>query len=68
MIFMLATNICICLSNRRTGYENILARIDGIAYKQVVISSVTLAELKHCITKSVKKKANRIKLGYFLYH
>jgi len=67
MIFMLDTNICICLLNRRTGYENILARIDGLAYEQVIISSITLAELKYGITKSVKKEANRIKLGYFLY-
>jgi tRNA(fMet)-specific endonuclease VapC len=67
MIFMLDTNICICLLNRSTGYENILARIDGLAYEQVVISSLTLAELKYGIAKSVKKEANRIKLGYFLY-
>ncbi len=67
MIFMLDTNICICLLNRRTGYENILARIDGLAYEQVVISSLTLAELKYGIAKSVKKEANRIKLVYFLY-
>ncbi len=67
MIFMLDTNICICFLNRRTGYENILARIDGLAYEQVVISSLTLAELKYGIAKSVKKEANRIKLGYFLY-
>lgn len=67
MIFMLDTNICICLLNRRTGYENILARIDGLAYEQVVISSLTLAELKYGIAKSVMKEANRIKLEYFLY-
>jgi tRNA(fMet)-specific endonuclease VapC len=67
MIFMLDTNICICLLNRSTGYENILARIDGLAYEQVVISSLTLAELKYGIAKSVKKEANRIKLGFFLY-
>jgi tRNA(fMet)-specific endonuclease VapC len=67
MIFLLDTNICICLSNRRTGYENILARIDGLAYDQAVISSLTLTELKYGIAKSVKKEANRIKLGYFLY-
>jgi tRNA(fMet)-specific endonuclease VapC len=67
MIFMLDTNICICLLNRSTGYENILARIDGMAYDQVVISSLTLAELKYGIARSFKKEANRIKLGYFLY-
>jgi tRNA(fMet)-specific endonuclease VapC len=67
MLFMLDANICIYLLNRRTGYENILARIDGLAYEQVVISSLTLAELRYGIAKSVKKEANRVKLEYFLY-
>jgi tRNA(fMet)-specific endonuclease VapC len=67
MIFMLDTNICICLLNRSTGYENILSRINCVEYKQVVISSLTLKKLKYSIAKSVKKEANRIKLGYFLY-
>jgi tRNA(fMet)-specific endonuclease VapC len=67
MIFMLDTNICIYLLNRRTGYEKILARIDGLSYQEVVISSLTLAELKYGIAKSVKKEANRTKLEYFLY-
>ncbi|WP_340122469.1 type II toxin-antitoxin system tRNA(fMet)-specific endonuclease VapC [Methylobacter svalbardensis] len=67
MIFMLDTNSCIYLLNRSIGYENILAKIDGLAYEQVVISSLTLAELKYGIAKSVKKEANRIKLEYFLY-
>jgi len=67
MIYMLDTNICICLLNRRVGYEKILTRIDGLAYQQLVISSVTLAELKYGIAKSVKKEANRTKLQYFLY-
>jgi tRNA(fMet)-specific endonuclease VapC len=30
-------------------------------------TSLTLAELKYGIAKSVKKEANRTKLGYFLY-
>ncbi|MGZ8161391.1 MAG: type II toxin-antitoxin system tRNA(fMet)-specific endonuclease VapC [Methylobacter sp.] len=67
MIFMLDTNSCIYLLNRSIGYEDILAKIDGLAYEQVVISSLTLAELKYGIAKSVKKEANRIKLEYFLY-
>ncbi|WP_411728713.1 type II toxin-antitoxin system VapC family toxin [Methyloglobulus sp.] len=64
---MLDTNIWICLLNRRTGYENILVRIDGLAYEQVVISSITLAELRYGIAKSVKKAANRTKLDFFLH-
>lgn len=64
MIYMLDTNLGICLLNRSTGYGNILARIDGLAYEQLVISSLRLAELKYGIVKSVKKEANRIKLEY----
>lgn len=67
MIFMLDTNTCMCLLNRSTGYQKILARIDGLAYEQLVISSVTLAELRYVIAKNVKKSANRTKLEYFLY-
>lgn len=67
MIFMLDTNICIYLLNRKPGYKNILSRLDGIPYEQVVISSITLAELKYGIAKRVKKEANRTKLEYFLY-
>jgi tRNA(fMet)-specific endonuclease VapC len=66
-MFMLDTNICIYLLNRRTGFETILARIDGLAYEQVVISAITLAELRYGIAKSVKKAANRTKLDFFLH-
>jgi tRNA(fMet)-specific endonuclease VapC len=65
-MFMLDTNICIYLLNRRTGFETILARLDGLAYEQVVISAITLAELRYGIAKSVKKAANRTKLDFFL--
>ena len=67
MTFMLDTNVCICLLNRSSGYQKILARLDGLLTEQVVISSITLAELKYGIAKSVKKEANRTKLEFFLY-
>ena len=67
MVFILDTNICICLLNRRMGYKNILTRLDGLPYDQVLISSITLAELKYGIAKSVKKEANQAKLEYFLH-
>ncbi len=66
-MFMLDTNICIYLLNRRTGYETILARLDGLAHEQVVISAISLAELRYGIAKSVKKEANRMKLDFFLH-
>lgn len=66
-MYLLDTNICIYLLNRRSGYENILARVDGLTYEQVAISAITLAELRYGIAKSVKKAANRMKLDYFLH-
>lgn len=66
-MLMLDTNICIYLLNRSPGYESILARLDGLAHEQVVISAITLAELRYGIAKSVKKEANRMKLDFFLH-
>jgi tRNA(fMet)-specific endonuclease VapC len=66
-MYLLDTNICIYLLNRKSGYENILSRIDGLAYEQVAISAITLAELSYGIAKSVKKAANRMKLDYFVH-
>jgi tRNA(fMet)-specific endonuclease VapC len=66
-MYLLDTNICIYLLNRKSGYEHILSRIDGLAYEQVAISAITLAELSYGIAKSVKKAANRMKLDYFLH-
>lgn len=66
-MFMLDTNICIYILNRRAGYENILSRLDDLAYEQVVISAITLAELRYGIAKSVKKATNRTKLEFFLH-
>jgi tRNA(fMet)-specific endonuclease VapC len=67
MIFMLDTNICICLMNRRIGFENILMHLDGLKNNQVIISSITIAELQYGIAKSVKKETNKFKLLYFLH-
>jgi tRNA(fMet)-specific endonuclease VapC len=66
-MFMLDTNICIYVLNRRAGHENILYRLDGLAYEQVVISAITLAELRYGIAKSAKKATNRTKLEFFLH-
>jgi predicted nucleic acid-binding protein len=49
---LLDTDICICLLNQKPGYEAILKRIDGRAYGEVVISAITLAELRFGIAVS----------------
>jgi tRNA(fMet)-specific endonuclease VapC len=61
------TQFIYLLLNCRVGYERILTRIDGLAYEQVVISTIELAELRYGIAKSVKKEANRTKLYFFLH-
>ena len=49
------------------GFENILTHLDGLKNNQVVISSITMAELQYGIAKSVKKETNKFKLLYFLH-
>jgi tRNA(fMet)-specific endonuclease VapC len=66
MYYMLDTDTCIYLINRRPGYEHILRHIDGKAYGDVLISAITLAELRFGIAKSAHKEKNRIKLELFL--
>lgn len=67
MIYLLDTNICIYILNRRPGYEQIVEQIDGRAYSEICISAITLAELEYGIAKSVKKVSNQVKLEYFLH-
>ncbi len=67
MIYLLDTNICIYIINKKLGYEYILSHMDGKSYGDVCISAITLAELEYGIAKSVKKPSNKVKLDYFLY-
>jgi tRNA(fMet)-specific endonuclease VapC len=64
--FVLDTDICIYLLNHRPGYENILKHLDGRAYGQVILSAITLAELRFGIAASQRREANLAKLELFL--
>jgi len=57
--FLLDTDTCIFLINRRSGYESILRHMEGKSYGEIVISSVTYAELMYGIAKSRFRKQNQ---------
>jgi len=66
MTYLLDTDTCIYLLNRRPGYQAILSRIDGLVYGEVLLSAITLAELRFGVAKSVRGAANLEKLKRFL--
>lgn len=66
MAYLLDTNTCIYLINRRQGCERILERMDGLRYGDVLISSITLAELRYGVAKSDRQERNRDHLERFL--
>lgn len=66
MAFLLDTNICIYLINRRAGHEKLLERIARYEYGDVLISTVTLAELEFGVAKSARGAENRNRLDLFL--
>ena len=64
--WLLDTNACVHLINRRPGYERLLARIDGRDYGEILISAITLAELEFGVAKSARGAGNRGRLELFL--
>jgi tRNA(fMet)-specific endonuclease VapC len=66
MRYLLDTDTCIYLINRRPDHERILRRIAGKAYGEVLISTITLAELRFGIARSQQTSRNRTRLELFL--
>ena len=66
MAYMLDTDTCIYLINRRPGYEGILRRMDGLRYGDVHLSSISLAELRYGVAKSQHQDKNQDRLEGFL--
>ena len=62
MKYLLDTDICIDLVNRSLGYKNILSRIGSKEYGQVLISSISIAELQYGTSQRAWKYQNKIKL------
>ena len=66
MAYLLDTDICIYMINRKPGYEGILGRMDGLRYGDILLSAITLAELEYGIAKSQHQVKNRGRLERFL--
>ena len=64
--YLLDTDACIYLINRRTGYERLLAHLEQLDYGDVLISSITAAELEYGIAKSQRGAENRNRYGLFI--
>lgn len=66
MRYLLDTDTCIYLINRTPGFRSILQRMEGLRYGEVLISSITLAELRYGVAKSRHADRNRAHLELFL--
>lgn len=66
MAYLLDTDTCIYMINRRPGYERILERMDGLRYGDVLLSTVSLAELWYGVARSGQRGRNRDRLERFL--
>ncbi len=66
MRYLLDTDTCIYLINRKPGFELVLKRIQRFRYGEIMISAVSLSELEYGIAKSTRKDHNRRRAEYFL--
>lgn len=66
MAYMLDTDTCIYMINRKPGFEGILKKLGNLRYGDVYLSAITLAELSYGVAKSLHKGKNRDRLERFL--
>lgn len=64
MKYLLHTNICIYLLNNQ--YDYLINKIKSIGIDEILISTITIAELEFGIAKSQRRKTNRLALMKFL--
>ena len=64
MTYLLDTNICIYLINRRP--VSVVERIQSLPIEDIGISTVTVAELEYGVAKSLRPEQNRNALIEFL--
>ena len=67
MRYMLDTNILVYVLNARPRHEAVLARFDSENPEDLVVSSITLAELRYGIEKSQRRESNRRALHRVLH-
>jgi len=65
-VVLLDTDICIYLLNQRSGFEHILKHLDGRSQGEVIISAITLAELRFGIAASKRRDFNSARLELFM--
>lgn len=66
MRYLLDTNICIYLINRKPHHEAVLRHMDGMMYGDILISAITIAELRYGVAKSAHLERNREKFESFI--
>lgn len=66
MRYLLDTNICVYLINRRPHHEAVLRRMDGMVYGDILISAITTAELRYGVANSARPEQNREKFDSFI--
>jgi tRNA(fMet)-specific endonuclease VapC len=59
MRYMLDTNILVYVLNAMPRHRDVLARFDGENPEDLVVSSITLAELRYGVEKSERRERNR---------
>lgn len=64
--YLLDTDACIYLINRRAGHERLLGHFEKLEYGDVLISSITAAELEYGIAKSRRGTENRNRFDLFI--
>ena len=65
-LYLLDTNICIYLINQRSGFKNIVERMDGMDREKLGVSSITVAELEFGAAASKRQGDNFKRLERFL--
>ena len=66
MRFLLDTNICVYVINRKPQHEAVLRHMDGLSYGDILISAITIAELRYGVANSAKPDQNREKFENFI--
>lgn len=66
-MFLLDTDICIYVLNQKPGYESILKNLDGREQGEVILSAITLAELRFGIAAS-RQQNFKVDSSCFLPH
>lgn len=64
MNYLIDTNICIYLMNRRP--QHLIDKLQQFSLQSIGISSITVAELQYGVAKSQRKQLNQQRLNEFL--